>query len=269
MNVKHGTCALCLTKGPLQSSHLLPKALYRFVSRLETLEAPNPVIVTRNSVWQSSKQVEAHLLCSECEQRFHKYGEDWTLRHCYRGKGRFRLQEILATSAPIEDTGETLVFAAHSIPEIDVKKLAYFAASVFWRASIHRWNVQDHRLRDIDLGKKYTDEFRQFLLGMTGFPNDAAILIDIFGFRSPAALATMLFPYGEKQENFHYYRFTIPGVAFNLYVGQLVPSTLRDCSILRSSTGVLFSSKEDTGTVEDFTRLMRTAKVSLGLKQPN
>jgi hypothetical protein len=154
---------------------------------------------------------------------------------------------MLATSVPIEDTDEASVFAARSIPAIDVGKLAYFAASVFWRASIHRWNLQNHSLRDIDLGKKYNEAFRQFLFGVKAFPDDAAVMIDIFGFRSPA-LSTMLFPYGGRRGNFHHYRFTIPGVAFELYIGQLMPSKLREGSVLSSTTGVLFSSKEDTGT---------------------
>jgi len=103
---------------------------------------------------------------------------------------------MLATSAPIEDTDKAMIFAVTSAPAIDVGKLAYFAISVFWRASIHRWNLQDHSLGDIDLGK-YNEVFRQFLLGTTKFPDDAAILIDIFGFRSPV-LASMLFPYWRK-----------------------------------------------------------------------
>jgi len=222
------------------------------------------VIVTSNSVWQSSKQVEAHLLCSDCEQRFHKEGEDWTLRHCYRGERRFRLQEILARCTPIQDSSTVRVYAAHSIREIGVGRLAYFAASVFWRASVHRWSLQDHRLGRIDLGRRYTEELRLFLMGVTAFPKDAAVLIDIFGFRSPETLATLLFPYGGRRDTFHHYRFTIPGVAFNLYLGRLVPPELKDASVL-APTGILLSSQRDDGVVGNFSTIMQTAGVPRSL----
>lgn len=144
----NGICALCLKEKLLQSSHLLPKALYRFV--IGSNQDPNPVIVTPTSAWQSSKQVEAHLLCSDCEQLFHRRGEDWTLRQCYRGQRRFRLQETLARAAPLADFGDALVFAAARIPAIDIGQLVYFAASVFWRASaiagMHRiiiWKISN------------------------------------------------------------------------------------------------------------------------------
>lgn len=251
MDAKHGICALCRLERDLQSSHLLPKALYRFVSGIRGKGDPNPVIVAHDSAWQSSKQVEAHLLCTECEQRFHKEGEEWTLRHCYRGERRFRLQEALERSTPIEESETAKLFAAHSVTDIAIDRLVYFAASVFWRASVNRWRLQDHYLEHIDLGEKYTEQLRGFLLGAAGFPKDAAVLIDIFGFRSPLSLATMLFPYGGRRDAFYHYRFTIPGLAFNLYIGQLIPSALRECSVLRS-TGILISSKRDTSVIEDF-----------------
>jgi hypothetical protein len=160
--------------------------------------------------------------------------------------------------------GNAALFAVRLVPGIDVGKIAYFAASVVWRASAHRWNLQDHRLCDIDLGRRYREGFRQYLLGEAAFPKDAAVLVDVFGFRSPLTLATMLFPYGGRRENLHHYRFTIPGVAFNLYLGQMMPSQLRDACILRP-TGILFSSKRDDHIVRDFATLMEKARVSLSL----
>ena len=260
MNIAVGRCALCLLEKPLQSSHLLPKALYRFVTNVGTSRDPNPVIVTPKSAWQSSKQVEAHLLCCECEQRFHSEGENWTLRHCYRGQRRFRLQEILAGTAPIADLGDALVFGAARIPAIDIRQLVHFAASVFWRASVRNWNAQEHRIRDIDLGP-YAEEFRRFLLGRGEFPEHAAVLVDVFGFRS-ITLGTMIFPYGGNQGVYHCFKFSIPGVGFNLFVGQLMPSGVRRCCTLRSPEGILWSSKKDNAIVDNFVEMMRTAKVA-------
>ena len=121
-------------------------------------------------------------------------------------------------------------------------------------------------MQDVDLGKKYREDFRQYLLGETKFPKDAALIIDIFNFRSPA-LATMIFPYGGRSEHHHYFRFTIPGIAFNLFVGQMMPSHARSCCTVRSAEGIVFSSKKDDAIVKDFIKLMRTAKPSLKLER--
>ena len=54
----------------------------------------------------------------------------------------FGLASILDNSTPsIQlDGNETKVYAASEIPGIDVKALAYFSASIFWRGSLNGWN---------------------------------------------------------------------------------------------------------------------------------
>jgi hypothetical protein len=103
----------------------------------------------------------------------------------------------------VTDLEDRAVFAADPTSAVDVGKLVYFAASVFWRASIHSWKLQGQRLEEIELGKTYTEQFRGYLLGIAGFPTDAAILIDIFGFRSPQVLGTMLFQHGGRREDYY------------------------------------------------------------------
>ena len=83
-----GICALCYQRRVLHKSHFLPKAIYRLV-RGEKGPDLNPTLISGDSVWQSSSQATSSLLCSDCEQRFHANGEDWMLRHCYRGDQEF------------------------------------------------------------------------------------------------------------------------------------------------------------------------------------
>jgi hypothetical protein len=47
-------------------------------------------------------------------------------------------------------TNVTKIYFASKVPEIDVYALAYFAASIFWRGSIHPWN--DDGSVPVDLG---------------------------------------------------------------------------------------------------------------------
>jgi hypothetical protein len=69
--------------------------------RTQNAKNPNPVLFSRNSAWTSSTQLADKLVCSDCEQLFHRHREDWVLRHCYRGKNRFRLHEMIAGVRPV------------------------------------------------------------------------------------------------------------------------------------------------------------------------
>ena len=80
VNPVDGLCALCHQHRVLQKSHLLPKAIYHLV-RGEKGPDLNPAIISGTSLWQSSSQATAYLVCVDCEQRFHS---NWTLRNCYR-----------------------------------------------------------------------------------------------------------------------------------------------------------------------------------------
>src|ERR1035441_5822279 len=93
-------CRLCMKSKPLQNSHLLPKALFRLL-RTQCARNPDPIWLTSKAAWTSSTQLVDELLCFDCEQRFHREGEDWVLRHCFRGKGRFRLREMIGGVQPL------------------------------------------------------------------------------------------------------------------------------------------------------------------------
>jgi hypothetical protein len=79
-----GKCKLCLRDGmDLQDSLFLSAGLYRILR--DAGEAnPNPWAVTERAVFQTSEQVKAPLICSDCEQRLSKNGENWVLRNCLK-----------------------------------------------------------------------------------------------------------------------------------------------------------------------------------------
>jgi hypothetical protein len=63
-------------------------------------------------------------------------------RNVLRKDGSFPLLSNLATSAGLSES-EVLhdrTYFASSIPKVNVDAIAYFAASIFWRASVHDWN---------------------------------------------------------------------------------------------------------------------------------
>ena len=130
-----GTCRLCLRPAvELQDSHVMPAGIYSIVCG----EHANPVHVNRTVAIATSKQVRAHLLCSDCEQRFSKRGEDWTIRNCWHALDDFTLHDGLGSSTA-KATGDGLhMYLTGDVPELKIDQLVYFAASVFWRAAAHK-----------------------------------------------------------------------------------------------------------------------------------
>lgn len=235
-----GECALCRRRRRLMESHIMPKALYRLV-RNPGSKNPHPVVASPSRRGKSSFQVTSRLLCAECEARFDHNGEAWVMRHCYRGCGVFRLREILQQSAPVIEDQEVLVYSASDSPAIDVGQLVYFCCSIFWRASVREWSVFGERLEPIDLGKKYQEELRRYLLGEDDFPHTATASIFVSQLNKP--LLTFSFPQSIRFNARHTHRAHIPGITFILTVGKELYSTWARNCVLRSPLHPLYLSK--------------------------
>jgi hypothetical protein len=220
-----GTCKLCLTLGvELQDSHYLPKAVYRQL-RDQGVANGHPWTITDDKSFQTSAQLRAHLLCSACEERLNVNGENWVLRHFLKADDQFLLADILARYDPItrmDDRNATKVYLGGQIPDIDVKALAYFAASVFWRGSLHGW---DGGPIPVPLGP-YGEQFRRFLLGEQEFPKEAALLVTIREGGDVSRLTHA--PVSERHGMASLLRFTIPGLAFAMMISRRLPPKVRE-----------------------------------------
>jgi hypothetical protein len=236
------TCALCQQTRDLQNSHLVPKGLYRLALARDGHSNPNPVILTARRQMQTSYQAVRPLLCGECEQRFDHQGENWVLRHCYRGYGVFRLRELLRGSVPLHSDDNFTIYNASSVPGISIEKLVYFCISVFWRASVCDWESSGEKYRAIDLGPKYQEQIRQYLLGASELPQSASILLVASGLKTPAIVFT--FPDTTRVESQHRHSLHIPGLMFQLSLGgQIERETIEALCIMRSSFHPIFDCK--------------------------
>jgi len=221
-STRTGACPLCKRDGQvLQNSHYHPAAVYR-VLREETKANPNPLKLTKRGVLQDSLQVTDYLLCWDCEQRFNKNGENWFLAHCWR-RGEFRLASILdsATPQPTGPATQTLIYHAARILGPGLNALPYFAASMFWRASAHRWQGT----KGIALGL-YEEQFRRYLMGEAQFPSGCALLVYVPP-NEPLLAGLVLSPYGGRREQYHLWKLPVLGVTFHLLVGTQTPPALR------------------------------------------
>ena len=146
----------------LCDSHVIPAGFYRILRAGET-PGQDPVLVHKTTAFVSSDQARAHLLCSDCEDRFNRGGENWVLKNCWRSPATFPLHAALTTAKVLFDDGDICAYAGKTVPGVDVDKLIYFGASVFWRASVctsRLGRVKEERLR---LGP-YQNVLRLYLL---------------------------------------------------------------------------------------------------------
>ena len=219
-----GVCALCCRNGQeLRDSHFLPAGVYR-VTRDETQDNPDPLKLNDDGVFQDSKQVSDYLLCGECEERFNTNGERWFLTHCWR-KDRFLLASMLDDALLAGSTLQIKVYHAGQIPKLDVTALTYFAASMFWRASVHQWKMGGTKTRGITLGP-YEERLRNFLMGEADFPPNCVLWVSV-----PESITQFtrlsLTPYGGRSGGYYLYKFVVLGVGFYLLVGGQIPREAR------------------------------------------
>jgi hypothetical protein len=247
-----GTCALCKREGQqLQRSHFLPAGVYR-ATRDAAEENPNPILISSEGVWQDSTQVTAHLLCHECEERLNKNGENWFLANCSR-KEQFPLAAFLDAATPTGSSTNITVYHATAIKNLDVSALIYFAASMFWRAAVHQWNIKRTGTEPIDLGP-YQEQLRTYLLGEAAFPQDCVLWVSVPATPTPFT-ALSLTPYGSRRSIYHMYKLIVLGVGFNLLVGARIPKTERAMCFVRGTGNPIYRTDLlEEGALRDINR---------------
>lgn len=215
-------CGLCQEPKELRDSHLLPAAVYKFLRTPTAGTDPNPVVTTKNKAITSSKQVSSEFLCQDCEDRFSRNGERYILAQCARPNGQFKLRELLQAASPLFDTPNLKGYDAQSLLGSRLDQYLYFAASVFWRASAHRWTMGNEKVGRISLGDLYQEQFRLYLLGRAAFSQNARIFIHVSSEACPD-LMTTVFPCTSRGEGVRRHKFYIPGLLFILFLGKYAP----------------------------------------------
>jgi hypothetical protein len=174
-----GICKLCLQDKDLQDSHLMPRSLYKKARGSGSKGNQDPHILTVRGRRPTSHQITDHVLCRDCEGRFSKNGEDYVMPLVTRQDGQFPLLEKLKKIPPRVSGKDFSAYSVSETPDIDRAKLACFALSVFWRASVHKWEQAGGELVSIDLGKKYNEEIRKYLMDETPIPRNAAMSVAV------------------------------------------------------------------------------------------
>ena len=254
-----GQCKLCRETKQLRDSHLLPRSLYKTL-RAANAPNPNPIFLTSTRAGQTSKRLTDYVLCGRCEGLFNANGESWMMRQIARS-GTFPLQEAIKGAPHLYANANFSVHSCAGVPRIDLSKLVYFALSVFWRASVHTWRVQDSQA-NIDLGP-YTEPIRKFLRGTGSFPQNTFLIVTVTPTPEPACV--VIPPVRLLPRDFHLFLFHIPGVQFLLCTGRRVPDHFRDACIHHSPKHPIWFDENMSGNVVE--RVLSNSKHSISLKK--
>ncbi len=208
-------------------------------------EKPDPILLQAEGVIQTSAQVWAHLLCSECEQLLHHRGEDTFFRLCYRAPGKFKLLSSIKAKTPALKNDKNK-WVAYTINEPLLTKqfeeIAYFGTSIFWKSAVHHWHDPTGLISPIQLGS-YAEQIRNFLLGRESFPEYAALVIEISE-ETNRLIQSFGVPGTAKFPTHHAHQVHICGIQFNLVVGKRMPRLLKGLCAFTALPKIALVSKD-------------------------
>ena len=202
------------------------------------------------------------MLCFECEQAFHKNGEDWTLAHYARASRVFPLRDVLLPHTAQKLVDDLHYYSCVGIPEVNVEALCYFALSIVWRAAQRPWTLDEIKIDQLELGPHYSEAFRRYLLhGASHFPGDVAVFACVSSLTDVPLIATL--PQSRNWGDYRCHFFSIPGLTFTVNVGKRMPDYIRWACLYRGPGQPLFYTPlEDMVNMRDWRRLIEMRTVS-------
>jgi hypothetical protein len=148
------------------------------------------------------------------------------------------LNSILFDAKALQERGRLKTYSTVAIPEINADALAYFAVSVFWRASIHHWKDKEgHIGAPTSIGTKYAEQFRQYLLDEAEFPSNAVLMVAVVEQDDVWYLSAV--PFGGKIAGFWRHDLPFLGLLFILWLGAKIPPSYREMCIVRSTERII------------------------------
>ena len=227
----------------------MPQGVYKRV-RSEKEDNPHPILIDVKGSRPSSDQLTDFVFCADCEDRFDRLGENYAMRMS-AFRGRFRLLDELEAIVPSFEAGEFRGYSLAQDPSIKRNELAYFALSIFWRASIHTWpsfggGGQSVR---IELGQTANEGLRRYLLQESSPPKNVSLWFVVC--TDKVSQGSFNMPNLIGKENFVWkYGFMACGYLFQLTVAKTIPADIGKVCFLHSPEQWIFSRDCRGKTVE-------------------
>ena len=243
----------------------MPAGMYKRIRSDD--KNPHPITITQDGSHPSSMQVRDYVLCRECETCLDMGGENYTLRFA-AGKERFRLLDELEAIKPSYAKKEWRGYKKSDTPNIEREPLGYFGLSMFWRASVHSWPLDDGARRSVrmDLGKENNEALRKYLIGEAPVPSNLSIFFVVLTDRlSQGSFYMPTFSY--KKDFVWTYVFFACGMLYNLSIGKHLKPSAKDICLLCSTDQWIWMRDGEAKTLEAFSSLIAKQPPELRLKE--
>lgn len=149
-----GICALCLNEKELRDSHFFPKFVYRSINRIKKNKTEKILLQHNRNATPLFHEIKKYFLCSCCENKLNKNGEDYTARLITASDKHPPKLHIIYLNYM---SGKMLYYRSE-IENLDNQKIVYFATSIFWRA-LSVW----HGYSSLSLPKNIISDMRNVL----------------------------------------------------------------------------------------------------------
>jgi hypothetical protein len=133
----------------------------------------------------------------------------------------------------------TVVIYSGEAMGIDTEPLAYYALSVLWKGSVHKWTTLKGQKSSIDLGK-YQEPIRRYLLGEAGFPDGVYVIVTACVDRGSQGMNYA--PSEAVGPSFPMYSLLVRGIWFYVVTTDNSPLGLGDLCCVRSVKKVLYKA---------------------------
>jgi hypothetical protein len=117
----------------------------------------------------------------------------------------------------------------------------------------------------VDLGPRYCEEFRKYLLGECDFPANAAVWISVTSMKDPQLFS--IGPHLHNKTTYHQFEMQIFGVRWSTFVGgQLDPVIRAMCSLRSPENFVYVSTSIEQMAIRGGGHLIETAHIADNVK---
>jgi hypothetical protein len=217
--------------------------------------------MTPKVIMATPRQLWAHLLCQECENRLNRLGENVVLRWLDNNHG-FRLLEWMQRSCIVKEEGGVVTFSARDMG-IDTNPFAHFALGVLWKGAVHQWKTTEGQTTSVNLAG-YEDDIRRYLLGGAGLPSGVYVLLAVCndkGSRGMVFAPTLVA--GSRHQMFS---ILVRGLWFHIIVDKNAKPGNRHLCCVRSEKRVIHLENCHSRFLHAGRHLHKTARVAPNVK---
>ncbi|HTA24893.1 MAG TPA: hypothetical protein VK763_15275 [Terriglobales bacterium] len=234
----------------------------RVLHALSRTGKTHPVVMTPKLVKTTPKQLWAHLLCASCEQLLNDRGEKPTLALFNGAADNFPLLTRMSLALPFKREQKAIIYSGAAMG-INTEPLAFYALSVLWKGSVHRWTTLKGQKSSVWLGK-YQGPIRRYLLGEAGFPDGAYVNVTACVDRGSQGMNFA--PSKSVGSTYPTYSLLVRGLWFRVITTDENPLGLRDLCCVRSAKKLLFMADCTEPFLHAGRHIHKTATVSPELR---